>query len=251
VLHYCKSLPLATEVSGHMAVSSLEPAAFKRGPGGRPSRHEAERRHLALLEAAARLFLERGLDAVSIEEIAKQAAVAKRFIYARYRDKSELFVAAIEHCFADRLEMIQAFAPSPKRVEFGLFEFGRKLLEIALQPDALALQRLFISAAHRFPELTAAFIVRNRDRTVGGIERVLTYYAGKGEVELADSHLLAEQFFISVVGIPQRLALLGLRESSATEQRRLRIAVRLFLDGCRPEGSARRTWRAAPGHRRL
>jgi hypothetical protein len=44
---------------------------------------------------------------------------------------------------------------------------------------------------------------------------------------------MAEQFFISVVGIPQRLALLGLRESPQQERRRLRAAVSLFLDGCR------------------
>jgi len=44
---------------------------------------------------------------------------------------------------------------------------------------------------------------------------------------------MAEQFFISVLGIPQRMALLGRREPAAAEKRRLRLAVRLFLDGCR------------------
>ncbi len=216
-----------------MTLQSLEPAEFKRGPGGRPTRQEAERRHAVLLQTAARLFLERGLDAVSIDEIAKQAAVAKRFIYARYRDKSELFVAAIEHCFADRLEMLHAFEPPRRRVEIGLVAFGRKLLEIALQPDAVALQRLFIAAAPRFPDLGKLFIARNRHRSIGEIERVLTYYADNGEIELPYPQLIAEQFFISVAGIPQRGALLGYRETPRAQERRLRAAVRLFLDGCR------------------
>lgn len=222
-----------------MTVQLLEAAEFKRGPGGRPTRQEAERRHAALLESATRLFLEHGLDAVSIDEIAKQAAVAKRFIYARYRDKSELFVAAIEHCFADRLQMLQEFQPPRRRAEFGLVEFGRKLIEIALQPDALALLRLFISAAPRFPDLTKRFVARNRHHSIGQVERVLTYYADKGEIELSHPQSMAEQFFICVVGIPQRLALLGLRETPAAETRRLRVAIRLFLDGCRPRRRVR------------
>jgi hypothetical protein len=45
--------------------------------------------------------------------------------------------------------------------------------------------------------------------------------------------LMIEQFFISVIGIPQRLALMGLRESAEDQDRRLRVAVRLFINGCR------------------
>jgi len=211
----------------------LETAEFKRGPGGRPTRAEAERRHGALIETAIRLFLERGLDGVSLDEIARAAGVAKRFIYARYGDKSELFVAAIEHGFKDRLETLHAFTPPRQRAEIGLVRFGQTLLEIALEPEALSLHRLFMAAAPRFPGLTRRLIERNRHRGIGEIARVLTVYAERGEIELRHRQLAAEQFFIAIVGIPQRLALLGLREPPGHEQRRLRAAVRLFLDGCR------------------
>jgi AcrR family transcriptional regulator len=224
---------LRTNSGVELATPLLEPAEFKRGPGGRPTRREAERRHGALLNTAIRLFLERGLDAVSIDEIAKQSAVAKRFIYGRYRDKSELFVAAIEHAFADRLDVLHAFKLPQGRAALGLLAFGRMLLDIVLQPEAVALHRLFISSAPRFPDLAKLFIARNRHRFVGEIERVLSHYADKGEIELAAPQLMAEQFFISVAGIPQRGALLGWRETPQERERRLRIAVHLFLDGCR------------------
>jgi AcrR family transcriptional regulator len=218
-----------------MTNEMLEIVEFKRGPGGRPTRAEATRRHRALLETASRLFLERGLDAVSLDEIARQAGVAKRSIYARYGDKSALFVAAIEHCFAARLDMLHAFEPSHPRAESGLLAFGRKFLDLALEPDALALLRLFITAAPRFPGLAKLFVERNRHRATGEVVRVLAFYADRGEIRLRDPQLMAEQFFILVVGIPQRLALLGLREPPQQEQRRLRAAIRLFLDGCRAE----------------
>jgi AcrR family transcriptional regulator len=235
-----------------MTDEMLEMAEFRRGPGGRPTREEAERRHAALLATATRLFLKRGFDAVSIEEIAKLAGVAKRFLYARYRDKAELFVAAIERRFADRLEMLHAFEPPPGRAELGLVQLGRRLLDLALQPEALALHRLFITTASRFPELAKLFIERNRHRIAAEGMRVLGAYVESGEIEIEDPQLMAEQFFISIVGIPQRLALLGLREPPAAEQRRLRAAVRLFLDGCRArrpktrEGTRRPAPRPAP-----
>jgi len=218
-----------------MANDTLETAEFRRGPGGRPTRAEAERRHRALLETAACLFLDRGLDAVSLDEIARRAGVAKRFIYARYSDKSGLFAAAFEHRFADRLETLHAFEPPRCPADKGLFQLGRQLLDVGLQPDLIALHRLFVTAAPRFPGLARLFIDRYRYRATQDIERVLRFYADRGEIELRHPQMMAEQFFISTVGIPQRLALLGLREAPDQENRRLRVAIRLFIDGCRAQ----------------
>jgi TetR/AcrR family transcriptional regulator, mexJK operon transcriptional repressor len=210
-----------------------EVAEFKRGPGGRPTRAESERRQGNLLETAMRLFVERGYEAVSVEEIAKQAGVAKRFIYARYDDKSELFVAAIEHTVLGRLEAsLEAIEPSPRGVEHGLYQFGRTLLDMALQPDAIATHRLFISAAWQFPDVARRFIERTRERAFNEVGHVLKVYAKRGEIELREPQLMMEQFFISVIGIPQRLALMGMRESTEDADRRLRVAVELLLHGC-------------------
>lgn len=212
---------------------------FKRGPGGRPTRAEAERRHAALLETAIRLFLERGFEPVSIEEIAKQVGVAKRFIYARYADKSALFIAAIEHRFLGRLETLHNIEPSPRGPEWGLLELAQALLDMALQPDALALHRLFLGAAPQFPDLARRLVERNRQRGVKEIERVLSFYAERGEIELRDPQWMTEQFFISTIGIPQRLALAGIRETAYEEARRLRLSVDLFVNGCRARPKSR------------
>ena len=210
-----------------------EIAEFKRGAGGRPTRAEAQRRLGNMLETAMRLFLERGYEAVSVEEIAKQAGVAKRFIYARYDDKSEVFGAAIEHAFMGKFEgVLRGFEPSWRGPEDDLYELGRQLLEVALQPEAVALHRLFISSAPLFPDLARRFVERNRERALREVERVFKVYADRGEIAFPQPQLTIEQFFISVVGIPQRLALFGLRESPEGQERRLRLAVRLFVRGC-------------------
>ena len=142
----------------------LEAAEFKRGPGGRPTREEAERRHGALLATAFRLFLDRGWDGVSVEEISRQSGVAKGFIYARYADKAALFAGALVHLMEAAIGSLHADGPLPEDVEEGLLAFGRKLLGVALRPDALACHRQFIAEAPRFPGLAKLFLERNRVR---------------------------------------------------------------------------------------
>lgn len=58
---------------------------------------------------------------------------------------------------ADRLDVLQTFAPSPERAEIGLVKFGQKLLDIGLQPEALALQRLLFAAAPALSRTGGAF----------------------------------------------------------------------------------------------
>lgn len=214
-----------------MSDASLEHGAFKRGPGGRPTREEAERRHRCLLATAFRLFLDKGWGGVSVEEISRQSGVAKGFIYARYADKGALFVEAIERLMADAMGTLHLVEPLPDDIEEGLYAFGRKLLDIVLQPEALAFHRQFVAEAGRFPELARLFVERNR--LLGLIVEVLRTYADRGAIKLREPRLTAEHFVILVVGIPRMMALLVGREPPVEEERRLRAAVRLFLDGCR------------------
>jgi TetR/AcrR family transcriptional regulator, mexJK operon transcriptional repressor len=210
----------------------LEPSVFKRGQGGRPTRREAERRHLSLLAAATRLFLENGWDGASIDEISRQSGVAKRFIYARYPDKAALFVGALQRYLDLQIEVLHQVAPPPDDVEEGLLCLAERLLEIALRPETLAFQRLLIAEAPRFPVLAKLFVERNRHRAVGEISDVLAGYASRGLIQSGDLEVLAEQFFILVVGIPQRLALLIGRDAFPKDTQAIKTAVRLFLNGC-------------------
>jgi AcrR family transcriptional regulator len=215
-----------------MTDASLENAGFKRGPGGRPTRIEAEKRHRDLLTAAMRLFLEKGWEATSVDEISRVSGVAKRFIYARYPDKGALFIGVIERFIAERIGALQSPAPPPADVEQGLFDFGARLLELALEPDTLAIFRLFVAQAPRFPDLAQLFVERSRQRNFTEIAKIMAPYLACGAIE-GDLDMRTEQFFILVVGIPQRMAMLIGREPPQQEERRLRAAVRLFLDGCR------------------
>jgi AcrR family transcriptional regulator len=51
----------------------------------------------AILDAALEIFVEQGISALSIEQVARRAGVGKPTIYRRWSDKEQLVADAIEH----------------------------------------------------------------------------------------------------------------------------------------------------------
>jgi len=215
------------------AETALERGVFRRGPGGRPTRQEAERRHRELLETTKRLLLERGWEATSIDEISRQSGVAKRFLYARYPDKASLFFAAVAQFRDEQIGAIGAMGAPPEDVELGLIELARRMMELALREETLAIIRLFLAEAPRMRDYAKLFAENFPRRGLVGISRFLTIYVERGALVLDDVELAAQHFAMLVIGVPQRLAMLGHRDSAGEEERRLRSAVNLFLNGCR------------------
>ncbi|NGN65206.1 helix-turn-helix transcriptional regulator [Streptomyces sp. A7024] len=59
-------------------------------------RADAARNRAAVLEAAARLFAEHGVEAVSLDQVAKAAGVGKGTLFRRFGDKSGLATALLD-----------------------------------------------------------------------------------------------------------------------------------------------------------
>lgn len=70
-------------------------------------RQTAEERREAILEVAKDLFAERGLYGTSTDEIARRAGISQPYLFRLFGTKKELFIATVERCFAETLEMFQ------------------------------------------------------------------------------------------------------------------------------------------------
>ncbi|HLY55468.1 MAG TPA: TetR/AcrR family transcriptional regulator [Stellaceae bacterium] len=198
---------------------------------GRPSRERAARLGGDIVAVAAELFLVDGYGATSIETVARRAGVSKRTIYSRFPDKAALFRAVVRQVL-DRLrppDVDALFAGGPLvRVLEGL---ARTILAAALDPLALALYRLSVAEAARFPDVAVALGAEGgRNEAVGRLSALLAAAApGRSpeEVQLAAAH-----FLYMVIAVPQRRALgLGPAMSAAELDQWARATVSLFLDG--------------------
>jgi AcrR family transcriptional regulator len=211
-----------------------------RGRGGRPSRQQSEQLGDRILDVAETLFLGHGFGSTSIEAVAKRAGISKRTFYHRFTGKERLFEAVVRRLIERWLPPFDGELLSPPDLADALRQAAEYMLKIALTPEALALHRLVIHEARRFPALAR---IMHELGAASGIERIARHLEpriGSGELRLLDPRFAAEQFILSVATGPQLRALgLGIPLTKDEVSKHAHDAVTLFLDGCRvrPEPS--------------
>jgi TetR/AcrR family transcriptional regulator, mexJK operon transcriptional repressor len=211
----------------------------RTGSGGRPTREEAEARDVRLLDVATSLFMERGFDGTSIDAVAETAGISKPTVYARYRDKRDLFTAVLRGRIRRWLAPIsaaaedQATATSPKSIKTTLHELSRHMVAYTLAPEAGSLQRILSAQAVQFPELAKLANEEGWLRAVRGVSSILRQSAAGGHIKVDDPELAADMFLNLVLGHGKRLALYGIATDPKTEERHRKAAVEFFLSGIR------------------
>lgn len=122
------------------------------GPG-RPRDPDAD---TAILNAALELFVERGVDGASFEQIAKRAEVARLTVYRRWSSKEELLAAAIESTVKD-----VSYPSVEDAASLPLAELIERVLPAAVEtvtdPRYPALIAQVLGSAVRYPRLMATY----------------------------------------------------------------------------------------------
>jgi AcrR family transcriptional regulator len=114
---------------------------------------QASRRAQALLRVACELFLEYGYERTSVDEIVRRAGGSKSGVYAAFGGKKELFQAAVQQlCRESNLALVRIDYRGLD-LESSLRKFAVAFLRYILSPRFLALDRLIIAEAPRFPEI--------------------------------------------------------------------------------------------------
>src|SRR5258707_15490370 len=100
-------------------ISPTKARSVTRAPGrsGRPPNELAGEVEERILDAARKVFLDRGFEGASIEEIADVARSGKPTIYARFRDKKALFTAAVTRYVIAKQSRLMNFSASGKSIE--------------------------------------------------------------------------------------------------------------------------------------
>jgi AcrR family transcriptional regulator len=98
----------------------------------------AEERREEILAVAMDLFAERGLYGTSTDEIARRAGISQPYLFRLFGTKKELYLATVERCYEETLEMFQE-ASGGKTGEEALHAISRAYHETVLR-DPLRLQ---------------------------------------------------------------------------------------------------------------
>ncbi|KGE07439.1 hypothetical protein LA03_26005 [Burkholderia gladioli] len=107
-----------------------------------------------IIEAAFRIFAEKGYESASTLAIATQAKVSKRDIYANFSNKQDMLLACIEGR-GQRMNLGAALprATSAAMLEKVLASFASRLLVEVTDPIIITIYRLAIAEVARAPEI--------------------------------------------------------------------------------------------------
>jgi AcrR family transcriptional regulator len=125
---------------------------------GRPPKELAGEVEERILDASRKVFLERGFEGASIDQIAALARSGKPTIYARFPDKRALFTAVMTREIVARLEQLhfESDVPAEGSIEERLTAASLAVLRWVLDSDRVGLMRLAIAEVQRFPDLASS-----------------------------------------------------------------------------------------------
>ena len=220
----------------------MKPAPTPRP--GRPPRAQAAEVEDRILAAAERVFLKRGFEGASMDEVAEAAHAGKTTIYARYAGKQALFAAVVLRNVSHMLESVEV-SPHGATLEARLRALGAAIVQRATQHKTIDLFRVTLSEAERFPDIAHPVSLLARERGVGEVARLLgeLYGAGEPQSAPADPALLcaSARIFMDLVALPLIMRRLFGESAAALEAEipgHVAERVAFFLAGSRPRNPA-------------
>ncbi|RLU00043.1 MAG: TetR/AcrR family transcriptional regulator [Ketobacter sp.] len=177
-----------------------KPSSRLNRSAGRPSTDDVQEIENLILQVALGEFLERGYGGASLTRIVEQAGISKTTLYSRYGSKEELFRAIIFNQI-NRIDpgSLLKIDSIDCDLEQGLKSYANKMLELNLQGEMLAVNKLINSESSRFPELGAAAA----ERTRLGVVRIADFIRRCTQADgilCGNPELVAEAFIMMLRG---------------------------------------------------
>lgn len=186
-IHYC--LQYSSFMNKHpdqFEASSLDSPQTKRG---------LERR-LALLISATQLFLERGYDAVSLDDIVNHAGGSKASIYKYFGSKDGLFTAICDYrCEIFFKDICTQFNFEKDQLHQYLLQTLNNFHLHLIQPENAAFLRLIIEQAQRNPELSRYIMEQGPRHVQRAIENALSKAHQLGLIYCTHPNYSAQMYF--------------------------------------------------------
>src|SRR5580704_7740374 len=237
---------IVTRTSNLKKTSAAKKASARRAAVrfGRPPKELAGEVDARILAAARKVFVERGFEGASIDEIAEVARSGKPTIYARFGDKRALFTEVVARDVLSRITEFKTEVPTGATIEERFTSAAITLLHWGLDSERIALMRLAIAEAHRFPDLASTVSRTARDLSTELGVRLLRELTQSDELRslpaFAPERLaMTARFFLDLVAVPFLLRALfevNLKTLDAEIDAHVARSVAFFLAACRHRG---------------
>ncbi|WP_165799624.1 TetR/AcrR family transcriptional regulator [Sphingomonas oleivorans] len=198
---------------------------------GKTDRREQRRR--AMIEAARKLFLERGFDAVNVSDVVRRSGGSLSTLYDLFENKQGLLAAvALEHhsTGTERIDAIIAQGEDPPAT---LAAIAQAIHEECMHPGKVGMMRVVMAESLRSPDFAQRLFETLHVPLVERLARLFAGWAEAGLADISDARLAANLFLGLLLYGHQMRAFVGERHDPdpALYEAAIRDSVRLFAAG--------------------
>jgi AcrR family transcriptional regulator len=231
--------------------SAAQAAADSAGAGSGMRKSTAIKRE-KIVRSAAKLFLERGYDSVSINEIIAVVGGSKETIYSNFGNKAKLFEAVVQQLCSD--VTIRIDTRPIGSLEQQATRIARSFVSMVLTPQIMSFHRLMTSIGREFPEAGRLFYQTGPETVYRIFADWIALQQQSGKIRAdKDPRRLAILLHDMLIGeqiLSWLTAASGEKDRAKRIDQTVELAVSVFLGGCATEiqskpSSARRRAKAA------
>jgi AcrR family transcriptional regulator len=227
-----------SEASPHGAPQTA-PKADRPRRGGRLT----EERRQEIVALVAPLFLDRGYEQVTIDDIVARIGGSKRTLYEKFHGKAGLFEIVIkEYCASVHRDLFKGVEQHTS-IEKQLIAIGTHFLNLILDPKILEQHRLMVSMGRNFPSVAQMFFESGPQHAYRLIADWIEKQQRAGKIGPGDAVAMAELFLDMLTGKHQ-LALLTSSFDATSPQAvamTVKTAAKVFLYGVAPSAKTARS----------
>lgn len=183
---------------------TLENATIRRlGAGENPAKRDQ------ILDGAKKVFMDKGFEGASMNDITRAAGVSKGTIYVYFANKHELFGALVERERARIAENVRTALDDSLPVRETLFNFGVMFATHMTSPQSMRGMRMALGVVDTMPDTAHCFLREG----LGSGQQIMRAYLERqvaaGTLEIEDINLAARQFADLCVSTLFKPALFG------------------------------------------
>lgn len=158
------------------------------------------KKNAAILKAAVELFPKHGFEKTTMDDIANRAGVTKQTVYSHFKNKEQLFIQMIDSLCHRAVSHTPVSSGKKKNFETLLFDVGTNLLTLITSPEGMAVTRLVIAEAGRYPKVARLYYESGTQRIMQLLAEFLDQQNAVGNAAIPNTESAAAYFFALLKG---------------------------------------------------
>ena len=201
---------------------------------GRPQVRPDDETRQIIYEAAQHEFAAGGYASTGMEAVARRAGVSTKTLYRLIPNKAALFEGMVSDRLDTFVSKVNLHAADHTDIEEALSAALMACADLALDTEVIAIQRMILQEAGKFPEVAGMFYANAIHRTTIALADWLRTQQKRGLIALEDVEEAAGMLLGMVASAPRRAAMFGgvPLPSRPEIEARVRTCAALFLRGC-------------------